>query len=175
MTLSRRSLVLTAAAAPALIGKTASYTQDELEKKIARRDFRGLTKQDLPTPVLVVDQEIFDKNIQHMAQHCKASGKNLRAHVKVPTRSNSSCGAVLKTPDKPAPHKCLLCRHPPRRHHPAPAPAPQENFETAPSRLDNCAACAATDCARCADGQRIVGLALPRSVFHHGQNNTNLR
>lgn len=82
MTLSRRSLVL-AAAAPALIGKTASYTQDEVEKKIARRDFRGLAKQDLPTPVLVVDQEIFDKNILHMAQHCEATGKNLRAHVKV--------------------------------------------------------------------------------------------
>lgn len=84
MTLSRRSLFLGAAVtAPAVLGKAVSYSHEELEKKIARRDFRGLTKQDLPTPVLVLDQDIFEKNIQHMAQHCQTTGLKLRAHVKV--------------------------------------------------------------------------------------------
>jgi D-serine deaminase-like pyridoxal phosphate-dependent protein len=84
MSLSRRSLLGTAAAAaPAVLAKPSSYTAGELEKRIARRDFRGITKQDLPTPVLVLDEEVFAKNIRHMAQHCKATGLNLRAHVKV--------------------------------------------------------------------------------------------
>lgn len=84
MNLSRRTVLGAAAvAAPAILGKSAAYTADELEKRIARRDFRGITKQDLPTPVLVLDEEAFTANIRHMAQHCKATGINLRAHVKV--------------------------------------------------------------------------------------------
>ena len=75
MTFSRRSVLLSAAAAaPAMANKTVSYSQDDIEKKISRRDFRGLAKQDLPTPVLVLDQEIFEKNIRHMSQHCKSTG-----------------------------------------------------------------------------------------------------
>lgn len=84
MTFSRRSVLLSAAlAAPAMANKAVSYSQDDIEKKISRRDFRGLNKQDLPTPILVLDQEIFEKNIRHMSQHCKSTGINLRAHVKV--------------------------------------------------------------------------------------------
>jgi D-serine deaminase-like pyridoxal phosphate-dependent protein len=59
------------------------YSHAELEKKVAQRDFRGLTKIDLPTPVLVVDKEIFDHNLRTMSEHCKATGLKLRAHVKV--------------------------------------------------------------------------------------------
>lgn len=82
MMLSRRTLLWTAAA-PALVGKTASYTHQEIEKKIVQRDFGGLTKQDLPTPVLVLDQELFESNVRRMAEHCKSTGIALRAHVKV--------------------------------------------------------------------------------------------
>ncbi|MDQ6704622.1 MAG: alanine racemase, partial [Acidobacteriota bacterium] len=51
-------------------------------------DLKNLTKEDLPTPCMVVDQEIFDKNLRTMADHCRTAGINLRGHVK-----------VLKSPD----------------------------------------------------------------------------
>ncbi len=60
-----------------------SYSHAELEAKVARRDFRGLTKHDLPTPNLVLDQDLFEGNLKTMAGHCKRTGLNLRAHVKV--------------------------------------------------------------------------------------------
>ena len=59
------------------------YSHAELEAKVARRDFRGLTKRDLPTPNLVLDQELFEGNLKTMIDHCKRTGINLRAHVKV--------------------------------------------------------------------------------------------
>ena len=40
-------------------------------------------KEDLPTPCMVVDLEIFEKNLQTMAEHCRKSGIQLRGHVKV--------------------------------------------------------------------------------------------
>ena len=60
-----------------------SYSHAELEAKVARRDFRGLTKHDLPTPNLVLDQDMFEGNLKTMADHCKHTGLHLRAHVKV--------------------------------------------------------------------------------------------
>ena len=60
-----------------------SYSHAELEAKVARRDFRGLTKHDLPTPNLVLDQDMFEGNLKTMADHCKRTGLHLRAHVKV--------------------------------------------------------------------------------------------
>jgi D-serine deaminase-like pyridoxal phosphate-dependent protein len=44
---------------------------------------KELTRDDLPTPCMVVDEAIFEKNLQTMAQHCKQSGIRLRGHVKV--------------------------------------------------------------------------------------------
>jgi 3-hydroxy-D-aspartate aldolase len=44
---------------------------------------KNLFKEDLPTPCMIVDQEIFEKNLRTMAQHCQASGTHLRGHVKV--------------------------------------------------------------------------------------------
>ena len=57
--------------------------QSEVEARIVRRDLRGLTKEDLPTPCLILDQAIFEKNIQTMAAHSKATGLKIRPHVKV--------------------------------------------------------------------------------------------
>ncbi len=56
---------------------------DELEARVVRRDFKNLSKDDLPTPCMVVDQEIFDKNLRTMADHCRNTGIHLRGHVKV--------------------------------------------------------------------------------------------
>ena len=46
---------------------------------IARGDFRGITKDDLGTPALVVDKAAFDKNIRTMSEHCKTTGIGVRA------------------------------------------------------------------------------------------------
>lgn len=55
----------------------------EFEQRMARRDFRGMTKDILPTPALVVDLDLFQANIRHMADKAKTNGINVRPHVKV--------------------------------------------------------------------------------------------
>src|SRR2546423_15365466 len=55
---------------------------DEIEAKVVRRDFKNLHKEDLPTPCMVVDLEIFEKNLRTMADHCRKTGINLRGHVR---------------------------------------------------------------------------------------------
>ncbi|PYT30724.1 MAG: hypothetical protein DMG57_07335 [Acidobacteria bacterium] len=55
----------------------------EIEARIARRDFHGLTKEDLGTPALILDEALFQKNLEKMAAHNKARGLKLRAHVKI--------------------------------------------------------------------------------------------
>ena len=58
-----------------------SYT--EVEGRISRHDFHDLTKEDLPTPALILDEALFQKNLHTMAAHNKATGLKLRAHVKI--------------------------------------------------------------------------------------------
>ena len=60
-----------------------SYTYSEIETKIDRKDFRGLTKEDLPTPCLILDQQVLERNLHRMSQQMKSSGFHLRAHCKV--------------------------------------------------------------------------------------------
>jgi D-serine deaminase-like pyridoxal phosphate-dependent protein len=55
----------------------------ELEARLARHDLKDISKDDLPTPCMVVDQEIFDANLKKMSDHCTKTGIHLRAHVKV--------------------------------------------------------------------------------------------
>ncbi len=55
----------------------------EFNARIAKRDFRGMTKDILPTPCMVVDLDAFKANIAHMASTAKANGINVRPHVKV--------------------------------------------------------------------------------------------
>ena len=61
-------------------GRSTRY--EEIEGRIARRDFKNLTKEDLPTPCMVVDLEIFERNLNTMAEHCRKTGIQLRGHVK---------------------------------------------------------------------------------------------
>ena len=44
---------------------------------------KDLHKEDLPTPCMLVDQEIFEANLRKMADHCRVTGMHLRGHVKV--------------------------------------------------------------------------------------------
>jgi D-serine deaminase-like pyridoxal phosphate-dependent protein len=55
----------------------------EVEAKIAKRDFKGLTKEDLGTPAMILDLAMFERNLRKMAEHSKASGLQLRPHVKI--------------------------------------------------------------------------------------------
>jgi len=80
--ISRRNLLKTSAALMA--GPAFADTRvAEVEARIARHDLKDLHKEDLPTPCMLVDQEIFDANLQKMANHCRTTGIHLRGHVKV--------------------------------------------------------------------------------------------
>jgi hypothetical protein len=57
--LSRRNLLKTSAA---LIAGGAAAYGDTIESRIARHDLKDVYKEDLPTPCMLVDQEIFDAN-----------------------------------------------------------------------------------------------------------------
>jgi 3-hydroxy-D-aspartate aldolase len=61
--------------------KTFPYT--EFEQRIARKDFRDITKDVLPTPCMVVDIDLFEKNLKKMMDYGKSAPINLRPHVKV--------------------------------------------------------------------------------------------
>ena len=64
-----------------LAGPTNHYA--EIESRIARHHLKDLTKEDLPTPCMIVDQDIFESNLRVMSHHCRKTGIHLRAHVKV--------------------------------------------------------------------------------------------
>src|SRR5260370_5236616 len=90
MTSRRQFLVAVAAASiftPANIRAAKTTGSDfpyaEFEARIARRDFRDITKDVLPTPCMIVDLDLFQKNVKTMADHCKATGIHVRPHVKI--------------------------------------------------------------------------------------------
>jgi D-serine deaminase-like pyridoxal phosphate-dependent protein len=84
---SRRQFLTTTTAglASTAWGKTISsnYPYTEFEARIARRDFRDMTKDVLPTPCMVVDLAMFEQNVKTMADNSKASGIHVRPHVKI--------------------------------------------------------------------------------------------
>ena len=82
---SRRRFLGTAAAGGFFVNRSfARPTRyEEIEGRIARRDFKNLSKEDLPTPCMVVDLDVFEQNLRTMADHCRKTGIHLRGHVKV--------------------------------------------------------------------------------------------
>lgn len=70
------SLALTGSALQA-----AKYTH--ILDRINKRNFDGLTRDDLPTPSMILDLDAFERNVKHMADHCRASKIDIRAHVKI--------------------------------------------------------------------------------------------
>jgi D-serine deaminase-like pyridoxal phosphate-dependent protein len=84
--ISRRTFFATSSALVAgskqsLAGTTNRFA--ELEARLARHDLKDIFKEDLPTPCMLVDQEIFESNLKKMAEHCNKTGIRLRGHVKV--------------------------------------------------------------------------------------------
>src|SRR5256884_5834594 len=41
-----------------------------------------MTRDDIPTPALLLDLDRFERNLRRMAAHARATGKNLRPHAK---------------------------------------------------------------------------------------------
>ncbi|MFZ4986075.1 MAG: alanine racemase, partial [Blastocatellia bacterium] len=87
---TRRQFV--AAGAGALVASTLprvaradikGFPYADFEQRIARKDFKGMTKEMLPTPCMVVDLDLFEKNLRTMADHAKKVSIDLRPHVKV--------------------------------------------------------------------------------------------
>src|SRR5215831_1160052 len=60
-----------------------AFPYSEFETRIARRDFRDITKDVLPTPCMVLDLPMFEQNIKKMADQAKSTGINVRPHVKI--------------------------------------------------------------------------------------------
>ena len=69
--------------ASAVVRANPKYPYTEFEQRIARKDFRGMTKDVLPTPCMVVDIDLFEKNLKMMADYAKKAPIYLRPHVKV--------------------------------------------------------------------------------------------
>src|SRR5215472_14414808 len=88
---SRRQFLAASAAAGWFSARTVAATKSpesgfpipEFEARIARRDFRNITKDVLPTPCMVVEQALFEQNLKRMAEQSKATRINVRPHVKI--------------------------------------------------------------------------------------------
>ena len=83
----RRTLLAAAAAgAPAILcGSTEKrgHSYSEVERMLAKGDVKGkLTRDDLPTPALLLDMDAFEFNVAKMAKHCKDHDRALRPHGK---------------------------------------------------------------------------------------------
>lgn len=79
----RRAFLGAAALAPAVLRGATSRSWSEIEKILSRGDVKGrLLRDELPTPALVVDLDVFEKNIERMARHCRESKRALRPHGK---------------------------------------------------------------------------------------------
>lgn len=81
--MNRRTFVASAVPCAAWASRPKMFRYSEVEARIARRDFSGITKDDLPTPSLCVEKTIFEKNLEAMFAHCKSAGIGLRAHCKI--------------------------------------------------------------------------------------------
>lgn len=79
MSTRRAFFINTLTSASALAAAKAA----NIESRIGKKDWRGITREDLPTPCMILDADLFEKNLNHMAVSCKQSGLNFRGHVKI--------------------------------------------------------------------------------------------
>lgn len=79
---SRRSFIIAAMTAPAaLSGATRSW--NEIQRLLDKGAVKGkLSKDELPTPSLLLDLDLFEANVAKMANHAKSRGRALRPHAK---------------------------------------------------------------------------------------------
>lgn len=70
-------------ATPKSSGGMSSNDLADLNTRLSKGDYHGITKDMLPTPCLTVDLDNFKANVAHMAETAKGNGINVRPHVKV--------------------------------------------------------------------------------------------
>jgi 3-hydroxy-D-aspartate aldolase len=75
--------ILTASNIKAAKTTSKTFPYSEFEARIARRDFRDMTKDVLPTPCMIVDLDLFEQNVRKLADYAKTVRIDLRPHVKV--------------------------------------------------------------------------------------------
>ncbi len=109
MTSRRAFLAGTLVATPYLRRARAKtgYTFAEIERMLERGDIRGrLSKDDLPTPALLLDLDAFEANVTKMARHLKERKRGFRPHGKthkcseiakylIRAGANGACAAKL--------------------------------------------------------------------------------
>jgi 3-hydroxy-D-aspartate aldolase len=82
----RRTFLAVATTAPAVLRATTEkrgHTYAEVEKILAKGDVKGkLTRDDLPTPALMLDLDAFEFNVAKMTTYCKDRNRALRPHGK---------------------------------------------------------------------------------------------
>jgi D-serine deaminase-like pyridoxal phosphate-dependent protein len=61
----------------------AEYRLSEIESRLAKRKFDGITKADLGTPALILDRDLFEQNLRTLSAHSSKTGLKVRPHVKV--------------------------------------------------------------------------------------------
>lgn len=79
---NRRHFLIGMAAAPnILFGATRTWS--EVDRMLASGNIKGkLSKDDVPTPALILDLDLFEGNAARMANHAKSRGRALRPHAK---------------------------------------------------------------------------------------------
>src|SRR5437868_14199327 len=91
----RRTFLAAATTAPAALRASTekrARTYAEVDKILAKGDVKGkLTRDDLPTPALILDLNAFEFNVAKLASHCKAHGRALRPHGQ-----SHTCPAIAK-------------------------------------------------------------------------------
>lgn len=58
------------------------YSMDEIDAKLRQAKPSDLFKADLPTPALLIDLDIFERNVKRMADYAARHKKQLRPHAK---------------------------------------------------------------------------------------------
>jgi D-serine deaminase-like pyridoxal phosphate-dependent protein len=81
MSTSRRAFLAAAVAAPAIL--PAPHARRGRDAAVRPEDLAGrATRDDVPTPALLLDLDAFEANVARMAGHLKARGKGFRPHGK---------------------------------------------------------------------------------------------
>jgi D-serine deaminase-like pyridoxal phosphate-dependent protein len=81
--MNRRAFLAGAALTPSILRGAKQRSWSEIEKLLARGDVKGkLSRDDLPTPALLLDLPAFEANVAKMAEHCRSSRRALRPHGK---------------------------------------------------------------------------------------------
>jgi 3-hydroxy-D-aspartate aldolase len=79
----KKTIAAAALGPTVLLGRAGAYSLSEVEKRLqSGGGISGVTKQDLPTPSLLVDLDRLEANIARMAEHAKKAGVSLRPHAK---------------------------------------------------------------------------------------------